>query len=115
MRVREWMQRGKHARLLSARDLDAARPSLATTFSVDELSCKWAHIPVAEVMGRELITVAPRTSVVEAARVMRDQKVDTLPGLDDGKLVGILTVIDLIRVLEIVLDKKQEALRALVA
>ena len=46
---------------------------------------------VKEIMGRDPVTVTPRTSTLEAIRLMRDEGVACLPVLDEGKLVGIVT------------------------
>lgn len=52
----------------------------------------------AEVMIRELTSVRPTTSLVQAARVMLEHKFGCLPVCeDDGKLVGIITEADFVR------------------
>lgn len=51
---------------------------------------------VGEVMTREVITAHPLDPVEEAARVMRERKIGSLPVLEDGALVGIVTGIDLL-------------------
>jgi acetoin utilization protein AcuB len=51
---------------------------------------------VLEVMHRDPLTADPCDPVEDAARVMRDRKVGCLPVLEDGKLVGIITNIDLL-------------------
>lgn len=107
--------RGTLVGLVTDRDLEAARPSLTTNRSSDELRHQLAHIRVAGVMRREVVTVAPRTLLVEAARLMRDQRVTALPVLDGGKLVGLLTVTDLLRALELLLDREQPALAPSIA
>lgn len=47
--------------------------------------------PVSEVMKRDVMTVSPQTSTLEAISLMRDKRVGCLPVLLDGKLVGVLT------------------------
>ncbi|WP_018111837.1 CBS and ACT domain-containing protein [Thermus igniterrae] len=51
---------------------------------------------VAEVMTRGVVTAHPLDPVEEAARVMRERKIGSLPVLEDGALVGIVTGIDLL-------------------
>lgn len=41
-----------------------------------------------------LVTVEPQTSIREAARIMRERKIDGLPVVEHGKLVGIITTSD---------------------
>jgi len=54
---------------------------------------------VAEVMHREPLVADPCDPVEDAARIMRDRKIGCLPVLDDSKLVGIITSIDLLEAL----------------
>lgn len=50
-----------------------------------------------DVMTREVITVTPETSILEAAKLMLDNHVNGLPVLDDqGRLEGIICQSDLI-------------------
>ena len=52
---------------------------------------------VNQAMTSEVVTVAPATSVQEAARLLLECKVGGLPVLEDGRLVGIITVEDVIK------------------
>ncbi len=47
--------------------------------------------PVSEVMKPDLMHVTPQTSTLEAISIMRDKRVGCLPVLLEGKLVGVLT------------------------
>ncbi|WP_022799153.1 acetoin utilization AcuB family protein [Thermus islandicus] len=52
--------------------------------------------PVAEVMARPPLTAHPFDPVEEAARLMRERKIGCLPVLEEERLVGIITGIDLL-------------------
>ncbi len=52
---------------------------------------------VHEIMNSEPMFAAPRTSTVEAIRLMREKKVSCLPVVDEGKLVGVVTEYDFIK------------------
>ncbi|MGC3998725.1 MAG: CBS domain-containing protein [Anaeromyxobacter sp.] len=55
-------------------------------------------VHLAEIMTRDPVTVAPRASLVSAARTMLDQKYGCLPVCEPGgDLVGILTEADFVR------------------
>ncbi|MBI2462022.1 MAG: CBS domain-containing protein, partial [Candidatus Rokubacteria bacterium] len=56
-----------------------------------------AKLTVGEVMSRQLITVGPDRPVEEAAERMLDHRIGSLPVLEGGRLVGILTETDLLR------------------
>jgi len=68
----------------------------------------WHHIPIANVMTRNPITLPPTAQVAKAARILIEYKIGGLPVLDEGKLVGIITATDLLRCL-IWLEEEQQA------
>ena len=75
-----------------------------------------SKMPVRQFMSKDPITIAPTANVVEAARKMLEHKISTLPVMDSGKVVGIITESDLFRILvdfclsqEAERDKKTEA------
>lgn len=59
----------------------------------------WHHIPVANVMNREIHSLSPDTPIAEAARLLVDQKIGGLPVVDQAHLVGIITTSDLLQTL----------------
>jgi len=52
---------------------------------------------MAEDIGETLTTVTSATSLKEAARLMRELKLEALPVIDDEKLVGVITTSDILR------------------
>jgi CBS domain-containing protein len=56
------------------------------------------HMMVGECMTRRVITIAPDSSIVEAAKLMLDHKVSGLPVVDAARhVVGIISEHDLLR------------------
>jgi acetoin utilization protein AcuB len=53
-------------------------------------------ITVADVMLKTPITVTPETQVEEAARLIYENKIGGMPVLEGGKLVGVITMLDLV-------------------
>jgi CBS domain-containing protein len=51
----------------------------------------------ADVMTHPAITVTPQTTILEAARLMLEQRISGLPVVEDGAVVGIVTEGDLLR------------------
>lgn len=79
------VQAGQFAGWLSARDLyQVMRPAMLE------------EITVGEIMNVNPITVSPETGLAEAAYLMREYKIGGVPVLSGRKLVGVLTVIDLL-------------------
>jgi CBS domain-containing protein len=58
---------------------------------------KAAAVTAAEAMTAPPITVTPRQSLHEAAAIMTERRVNRLPVLDGGELVGIVSRADLVR------------------
>ncbi|HSS63724.1 MAG TPA: CBS domain-containing protein [Gammaproteobacteria bacterium] len=52
---------------------------------------------IKEAMSEDPVTVGPDASLTEAARILIDKGVGCLPVTEDGKLVGILTEGDFVR------------------
>lgn len=56
-----------------------------------------AMVRVADVMTHELITVSPEQSVRECMRLMTEHRVRHLPVLEEGRLVGLLSIGDVVK------------------
>lgn len=82
-------------------------------------------ITVADVMLQAPITVTPDTDVEEAARLIHEHKIGGMPVVEGEKLVGVITMMDLISAftimlgllrsssrVDLLLDNKPEALDA---
>jgi len=64
------------------------------------------------VMSRSIVTVAPTTSVAEAATVMSTRHVGSVLVLEGGRLVGIFTERDIVRALATDFDAASEPVRS---
>lgn len=53
--------------------------------------------PIGELMTSNLITVSPDTSIEDCMRVMTGRKIRHLPVLDNDKLVGLISIGDVVR------------------
>ncbi len=54
---------------------------------------------VGELMTRDVATATPQTTERQAANLLRGHSIGCLPVLDGGKLVGIVTITDLLEIL----------------
>ncbi len=86
---------GKLAGIVSEKDLLYASPSPATSLSIWEIKELVSKIKVESVMKRKVFTASEDTPVEEAARLMADNKIGSLPILRGGQLVGVVTDTDL--------------------
>jgi acetoin utilization protein AcuB len=58
-----------------------------------------AGLTVADIMTRHVVTVGRTDTIRTVANLMRGRTIGCVPVLDEGKLVGILTVSDLLEML----------------
>lgn len=57
------------------------------------------EVKIGDVMTRNVITVEPQTTMAELREILRDHRISGAPVLENGELVGIVSVEDLIKAL----------------
>ncbi|WP_207063196.1 CBS and ACT domain-containing protein [Motiliproteus sp. SC1-56] len=82
--------------IISHRDVQKASPSDITTLSTGEVNYLLSQLTAKDIMHRSVTTCTPDTLVEDAACLMREQTIGCLPVVKEGKLVGILTGVDLL-------------------
>jgi CBS domain-containing protein len=65
-----------------------------------------ASVPVEKVMRRELVTVTPDTSTLDAIALMRRQRIGCLPVVQDGHIVAVVTEEDFMGIAADLLDER---------
>jgi len=88
---------GAFVGLLTHRDLLAASVSRLADIDAQTQEDIYAGIPVSEVMRADVAMASPELPLRQAAEVLLTQKYGCLPVVECGKLVGILTASDFIR------------------
>jgi len=82
--------------IITRDDLLKVSPSEATTLSVWELNYLLSKLTVKDAMTKNPVTIKPEATLEEAALILRERKVGSLPVVDEkGKLVGIITESDI--------------------
>ena len=56
-------------------------------------------LPVGEVMTRNLVTVSPDDDIVSAAALMQERRIRHLPVIQDGNVLGIVGIREVLRAL----------------
>ena len=54
---------------------------------------------VSKAMSEQVLTVTPETTIYDAARLLREHKIGTLPVVEDGRLVGMISTTDVLEAL----------------
>lgn len=83
------VRKGKPSGILTERDL--LRRVLAKSKNPEK-------IKVSEVMSKPLVVARPHMDVEDAARLMFKMKIKKLPVVEKGRLLGLITLTDLVRV-----------------
>jgi acetoin utilization protein AcuB len=83
---------------VSESDILEASPSEVTSLSIWEINYLMSKILVEQVMTRDVITVDVDTPIEEAARIMADKKIGSLPVTREDSLVGMITETTLFRI-----------------
>lgn len=91
-------EEGQLCGIVSQRDM--FRGALAAALGYGELAQRklLGTLVVKEVMTTDVVTTTPQTSIAEAARLMLERKIGCLPVVDGGRLVGMLTESDFVKV-----------------
>jgi CBS domain-containing protein len=92
------VEEGRLVGMLTQRDLFHAALSTALNFGEKAQKEFLKTVVVKDVMTDEVLTIDPGADVKEAARRMIEHKIGCLPVVENGKLVGIVSETDLLRV-----------------
>lgn len=107
--------RGALIGIVVEKDLLYASPSPASTLSVFEMHYLLAKLLVKDVMTIKVIAVGEDCPLEEAARIMVDKKIGSLPIVRDSKLVGIITETDIFKTMAEALGGRAQGLRVTLA
>ncbi|MBI5302941.1 MAG: CBS domain-containing protein [Chloroflexi bacterium] len=93
------------------KDLLYASPSPATSLSVFEVHYLLSKLTVKDVMTKRVITVGEDCPLEEAARIMVDHKIGSLPIVRGKQVVGIVTETDVFKTMAEALGGRAKGLR----
>jgi acetoin utilization protein AcuB len=106
------VREGKGMVGLITRDaLNRALPSELSSLTIWEINYRLSQIKARDVMVKQVISVTEDVTAEDAARIMIDRKIGSLPVMRDGQLVGIITDIDLLETLSNLMGWRQPGVR----
>ena len=88
---------GRLVGLLSERDLMGAAASHVFGLKQKSKSALLKSVLIRDVMKKRVVTVAPETSIKDAAHLMADKKIGCVSVVSDGAIVGLVTTTDILR------------------
>jgi len=93
------MKKDKLVGMVTKHMLLEAAPSPATSLNIWELNYLLAKMPVKEVMVKTPFTISPDMPVEEALQLGQDKGFGAFPVVEHGKLVGVVTESDIVRMM----------------
>jgi len=105
------MRKGKLVGLVTLRMLLEAAPSPAIALTMHELHYLLAKMTVKQIMVRDPHTVSSDMPAEEALQLGQDMGYGSFPVVDNGRLVGIITESDIVRVMTRVLGVRVKGKR----
>lgn len=85
----------KVAGILTQSDIQKVSPTKATSLSIFEINYLLSKLTVKDAMTKKAVIIEADSLLEEAAVLMRENRIGTLPVVEDGKLVGIITESDI--------------------
>lgn len=82
--------------ILSPGDLEKAMPSIFDSEGSNEEEYLADHIEIRAVMTASPLTIKADEPLIEAACKMRKNRIDGLPVVEDGSLVGVISITDIL-------------------
>lgn len=93
------LDEGNVVGIVTQRDLFRAGLSTVMGFGSKAQKEFMRTVLVKEVMNEGVITISPEADVPEAARLMLEKKIGCLPVVEGGRLIGLVSESDLVRLL----------------
>lgn len=89
---------GKLIGIVTDRDLRQVAPAYPLFRDEDEIRRYTENLTVTAAMTADPMTVSAATPLVDAAKILETYRISSLPVVEDFRVVGILSVTDLLRV-----------------
>jgi acetoin utilization protein AcuB len=105
------LKKDKLVGLVTERMLLEASPSPATALSIHELHYLLAKMTVKEIMVRNPFTISPDMPAEDALQLGQEKGFGAFPVVEDGKLVGIATESDIVRIMTKILGVREDGTR----
>lgn len=103
-------EEGRAVGILSDRDLGRLTPSVLSPVSLEDQNLIFSETPITLAMTKDLVTVLPDSSIGQAVECMTSRKISCVLVEDKGKLCGILTISDVLGLLQELLKQQEGAM-----
>jgi acetoin utilization protein AcuB len=83
--------------IITLDDIRHAKPPTTLGFDFVRVSDQLCKMTISQIMTKKPKTIAANASLIDAAEMMMEKSISTLPVMDGNKLVGIITESDIFR------------------
>ena len=90
---------GKVVGIISDRDVSRLAPSMLAQMTPEDYNRVFEATPITKAMTKNPMILPPEASIAEAVALLYTKKIGALLVVEEGKLVGILTVSDMLGLL----------------
>ncbi len=90
---------GKVVGIISDRDVSRLAPSILSKQSQEEYNQVFESTPITMAMTKNPISISPHAPISEAVEILYTKKIGALLAVEDGELKGILSVSDMLGLL----------------
>lgn len=94
--------------IVTDRDIRKASSSSTRELHAHEIEYLLSRIKVADIMSRMVISVSPELTVEEAVKILHDRKIKGLPVMENGELVGLITVKEVLEFFAELFEKNEK-------
>lgn len=88
---------GRLVGIITDRDVREVSPSYPLFRDSEEIRHHRENLKVAQAMTVEPLVISPEAPLVEAAKMLHTYRVGSLPVVEDGKVVGVVSVTDILK------------------
>jgi len=99
------IENGELVGMVTDHDLKRALPSMVTGVDQQTFERVVQTTTLRQIMTRSPTTISPAASLRDAVQILCERKFGALPVVEQGKLVGIITGVDMLRAFLTFLDK----------
>ncbi|HLY60547.1 MAG TPA: CBS domain-containing protein [Terriglobia bacterium] len=92
--------------VITERDVKRFAPGVLSGVTSGKYNEIMETTPLSRVMTRDPMTLKPSQDVADAAEIFSTKRFGCLPVVDDGKLVGIITTTDMLRLMARIMKDK---------
>lgn len=95
--------------VLTDRDVRKAGSSSNPKLHTYDLEYLLSKVKVSDIMSRMVVSISPHDGVEEAAQLLHDRKISGLPVIENGELLGLITINEVLELFSSLFEKEEKS------